>query len=278
MNCPNCGFLLPDDSKFCQYCGTVLSGTMPESEPATASATQNPGSTARQTHRGKKATQCKACGADIDPRTKKCTVCGKPASRVQPTVLALAAVSVLLVCSLVGNWVQYGSAAKVQQELEQKLEQLETSNTTIAVQESAILELEEKLEEAEAERQRSEAMLLYTKSELKEAQKDAYNFDLIRSFLTKSDAGYASDQFYASKSVLILSMTGGAQTFSLTSLFSGGKYFYSVSGNCVSVSFPEDLWYDTTTVRVAPRTTGTSYITFSNSLNSQTFRVLVIVT
>ena len=326
MNCPNCGLLLPDDSSFCQYCGTVLPGNVPENEPAHAAhpsvqpdaaspavmpspaavpspttapfpaavpssiaapspaaapATQNPGSATRQKHKRKKTKQCKACGADIDPRTQKCTACGKPASRVQPAVLALAAVSVLLVCSLVGNLVQYGSSTRVQQELEQQLEQQwESSNATIAAQESAILELEEKLEETEAERQRSEAMLLYTKAELKDAQEDSYNFDLIRSFLTKSDAGYASDQFYASKSVLILSMTGGDQTFSLITGFSGhGQYSCSTTSNSVLVSFTEDTWYGgRTTIRVSPKSTGSAYITFSNNLNSQTFRVLVIVT
>ena len=238
MNCPNCGFLLPDDSKFCQYCGTVLPDKVPKS----------------------------------DPHHQKHT---KPASRVRPAALALAAVSVLLVCSLVGNLVQYGSAAKVQQELEQ---QLENSNATIAAQESAILELENQLEETETKYQRSEAMLLYTKAELKEAQEDSCNFDLIRSFLKKSDAGYASDQFYASTSVLILSMTGGDQTFSLTTGFSGGTYTYSLSGSSARVSFTEDSWTgNSTTIRVSPKSSGATYVTFSNNLNSQTFRVLVIV-
>ena len=219
--------------------------------------------------------QCKACGADIDPRTKKCTVCGKPASRVQPAMLILAAASVLLICSLVINFLQYGSAAQVRQELEQ---QLKSSNAAIVEQESAILKLEDQLKKAEEERQRSEALLLYTKAELEKAQEGAYNFDLIRSFVTKSDAGYASDQFYASKSVLILSQTGGDQTFSLITGFSGGQYSFDLTGNSARVSFTEDSWHDRATIRVSPKSTGATYITFSNTLNSQTFRVLVIVT
>lgn len=235
------------------------------------------GSAARQRHKTNKTKQCKACGADIDPRTRKCTVCGKPAARVPPAALALAAVSVLLVCSFAVNLIQYGSAAKVRQELEQ---QRETSNAAIAAQESAILELENQLEETEAERQRSEATLLYTKSELERAQTDAHYLDLIRSFLTKSDAGYASDQFCASKSVLILSTTGGEQSFSLTTAFPGHvEYSHSTTGNSAYVYFAENSWTGTsTTIRVAPKSSGATYVTFSNNFNSQTFRVLVIVT
>lgn len=303
MNCPNCGFLLPDDSKFCQYCGTVLSGTAPGGEPAhapagpqavlpdaaaspaavpapaAASDARNPGGTAPRTHRGKKTRQCKACGADIDPRTKKCTACGKPASRVQPAALALAAVSVLLVCSLAGNLIQYSSAAQMQQELERKLEQqLESSNAAITAQKADILKLENQLKETEEASQRSQALLLYTKSELEQAQKEAYNYDLIRSFLTKSDAGYASDQFFASKSVLILSRTGEDRTFSLTTGFSGGECSFSTSGNSARVSFTENAWSGSTTIRVSPKSAGTTYVTFSNTVNSQTFRVLILVT
>lgn len=347
MNCPNCGFLLPDDSKFCQYCGTILSGNAPGSEtapalsapvafspdavqeapaypaqsdmqaaastavvpfpaaapaqttavpaypaqsgaqadaaspaavpsPAAAPGAWNAGSAAQHTHKVKKTEHCRACGADIDPRTKKCTACGKPSSRVQPAALALAAVSVLLVCSLAANLVQYGSAAKIRQELEQ---QLESSNAAIAARESDLLQLKNQLKSTEASRERFKALYEHAKTDLEEAQKDVHYFDLIHRFLTGSNAGYASDQFYASKSVLILSLTGEAQSFSLTTGFSGnGKYSLRTSNNSASVSFTEDSWHGSTTIRVAPRSTGATFITFSNNLNSQTFRVLVIVT
>ena len=312
MNCPNCGFLLPDDSSFCQYCGTVLPRNAPENEPAHAAQpstqpdaraaaafpaaiasptaapspaavpsptaapspaavpsptaapspaavpdTGDPGSAAQQRHKGKRTKQCKACGADIDPRAKKCTVCGKPASRVQPAALILAAVSVLLVCSLVGNLFQYRSAARIQQELE-------SSSATITEQESAIFRLENQLD--------------WTKTRLEQAQKKADNYDLIYNFLLKSDAGYASDQFFASKSVLVLNRAGGDQTFFLTTGFSGGgQISFSTSGTSAAVSFTEDSWHDRTPIRVSPKSTGATYITFSNTLNSQTFRVLGIV-
>lgn len=239
-----------------------------------APATQNSGSAARQMH--KKTKQCKACGADIDPHTRKCTACGKPAARVQSAALALAAVSVLLVCSLVVNLVQYGSSAKVQQELEQ---QLESSNAALTAQESDLLQLENQLRITEASRERLKALYQQTKTDLEEAQKDAYYFDLIHRFLTGSNAGYASAQFYASKSVLILSLTDEAQSFSLITGFSGYvEYSFRTSSNSASVSYTENSWHDSTTIRVAPRSTGATFITFSNNLNSQTFRVLVIVT
>lgn len=197
----------------------------------------------------------------------------------RPAALALAAVSVLLACSLAGNLIQYSSAAQMQQELERKLEQqLESSNATITAQKADILKLENQLKKTEEASQRSEALLLYTKSELEQAQKEAYNYDLIRSFLTKSDAGYASDQFFASKSVLILSRTGEDRTFSLTTGFSGGECSFSTSGNSALVSFTENAWSGNTTIRVSPKSAGTTYVTFSNTVNSQTFRVLILVT
>lgn len=187
-------------------------------------------------------------------------------------MLALVAVSAALVCSLAINFLQYGSAVQMRQELE-------SSNATITAQRSAIRELENQLSETEAERQRLNAQLVSANIKLGQTQKEAHYFDSIRSFLASSDAGYASDQFFASKSVLILSRTGGEQSFSLTTSFSShSSISVSTTGNSADVYFTEDSWYDRTTIRVTPKTTGATYVTFSNSVNSQTFRVLIIVT
>ncbi len=54
MNCPNCGVLLPDGSRFCTRCGTRMT--------ATAQTAQ----------------YCPACGATAKPGAGFCTACGQP--------------------------------------------------------------------------------------------------------------------------------------------------------------------------------------------------------
>lgn len=44
------------------------------------------------------------------------------------------------------------------------------------------------------------------------------------------------------------------------------------------IEFDEETWYSTTTLTVDPSYEGVTVATFSNTENSQTFKVLIIVT
>lgn len=63
MKCYNCGQLLPEDSEFCQYCGTKI-----EQVGNVAS---------KKTIIGRKKIFCSFCGSTINQETRKCSGCGK---------------------------------------------------------------------------------------------------------------------------------------------------------------------------------------------------------
>lgn len=115
MICPKCGLELPDESKFCQYCGvsvtassaeiessSVVEGRVVDTAPATRSALQSESRigtfyspiVSEQNDKiyyskdpREKATRfCRQCGGKIDNNTKKCTLCGKQYFRVKTTL------------------------------------------------------------------------------------------------------------------------------------------------------------------------------------------------
>ena len=99
MKCPECGYLLPDDSDFCQYCGKKLVIPAKEAVPQMASvaAWSAPvdGSTgiSQTTSQRMSCKQCfcKRCGGAIDSHTKKCSSCGKQYFKlsIKPVVLLI---------------------------------------------------------------------------------------------------------------------------------------------------------------------------------------------
>lgn len=75
MNCPNCGFSLPNDSSFCPYCGATISRTASSvpTPPLSASSAQN---TLQSPPVKQRKRFCGNCGGVLD-ETGRCTSCGK---------------------------------------------------------------------------------------------------------------------------------------------------------------------------------------------------------
>lgn len=70
MDCKHCNHTLPDDSRFCQYCGKTVDA--PEPAPA-----PKPTPPRIHTAPATKTVFCRLCGKPIDNETKQCTGCGK---------------------------------------------------------------------------------------------------------------------------------------------------------------------------------------------------------
>lgn len=91
MKCKSCGFNLPDDSVFCQYCGQeiikdsvqknkehyAMAAIIEQTEIENGNQHVNPEDNKPETVGGKKITYCKKCGGAVDPNNKKCIKCGK---------------------------------------------------------------------------------------------------------------------------------------------------------------------------------------------------------
>ena len=69
------------------------------------------------------------------------------------------------------------------------------------------------------------------------------------------------------------------RSFTLTAHWSaGGTVETTYSGSSALVSFDEDSWYSSTGITITPMRKGITAVTFSNSVDSNTFKVLIIVT
>lgn len=274
MNCPKCGYSLPDDSVFCQYCGTHLDlsqfSDAPQEEKSilekaicsdesvsTESASSlTSHSIPHHTHTSNsskplKSTKnnkfCKKCGAPIDCVTKKCTSCGKQYFRIRavlPSIIILA----LLIVSIILNATQYFQGKSTLETAESRIEELEK---TVASQKSSISSLED----------------------------SSGYFNTICDELRSGNIGYAANNFKASESIIVVGKNETSRKFTLTANWTnGGNVSVNYSGYAAKVSFDNDSWTTSTKMSVEPWFEGVTAVTFSNDVDSNTFKILIIVT
>lgn len=172
MKCPKCGESLPDDSEFCQYCGTnigesltyektsypekISSGIemettnydMPPIMPNVKVAKERHsssinGQNKRQSsnHKMEIAHFCKKCGGEIDPHTKRCTSCGKQYFRTKAAlqILTLSLFTLVFACL---NIFQYISGEKAIEKISMLESSVANKDVTIANQKSNISSLD----------------------------------------------------------------------------------------------------------------------------------------
>ena len=104
-------------------------------------------------------------------------------------------------------------------------------------------------------------------------------YDKIVKGMRGGNAGYASKNFFASDSVIVVSRNDKNCKFTLTANWpGGGSVDVSYSSLAASVSFDNNEWDTSTQMTVHPRMKGVTVVTFSNNVDSKTFKVLIIVT
>ena len=154
------------------------------------------------------------------------------------------------------NIYQYVSNDATISDLEQQIEArdstISTQGSTIATQKSKIAGLEDKAE----------------------------YYDEICSFLSRGNIGYAADNFKSSDSIILVRKGETNRKFTLTAYWSnGGTVSTSYSSFLVAgVSFDNDNWSRSTTMTINPRAEGINVITFTNDVDSKTFKIMIIVT
>ena len=114
---------------------------------------------------------------------------------------------------------------------------------------------------------------------IKSLEIKAEYYDEICKELSTGNIGYAADNFCASEDVIVLNKYETGRSFTLTAHWSaGGTVETTYSGSSALVSFDEDSWYSSTGITITPMRKGITAVTFSNSVDSNTFKVLIIVT
>ena len=110
-------------------------------------------------------------------------------------------------------------------------------------------------------------------------QKKVDNFDDMCEALQYGNIGTAAYNFKADESIIVVRKNETDRKFTLTAHWgSGGTVSVSYSSNAASVDFDKDSWSSTVKMTVNPRNIGATVVTFSNDVNSDKFKILIIVT
>ncbi|MDY3219850.1 MAG: zinc ribbon domain-containing protein [Candidatus Fimivivens sp.] len=199
---------------------------------------------------------CKKCGSAINPNTKKCSGCGKQYFNGKKTVPIV--LSVLLIGSIGLNVMQYlqgqeaiETVAAQTTQIEELEKEVSTQKSTISSQKNQIATLEEK---------------------------SSY-FDTICKELSTGNIGYAASNFKASESVIVVDKNETNRKFTLTANWTnGGTVSTDYSGYSAWVNFDNESWTTSTKMTIEPWQEGVTAVTFSNDVDSKTFKILIIVT
>lgn len=248
MKCQKCGHSIPEDSEFCQYCGTHLEPQPPSEETPTAPTEGAPILT------------------ETVPSVEPLAVgrLKRPSSNKKQILIPLVLL-VLLVVSVGFNVTQYIQGKE--------------SIETMASQTARIRELERTVTDHNFKISVQEAVISEQKATITLLGRRAGYFDAICEEFKSGNIGYASNNFKSSESVIVVDKDEKDRKFTLTANWtSGGSVSVDYSrSDAATVAFDSDSWTTSTKVTVQPWRLGVTVVTFSNNVNSQTFKVLIIV-
>jgi len=264
MRCIHCGNPLPKDSKFCQYCGEKLSLTKEQSSEAaeTAVITEEKEAVSVRSHEDlntepKKPTSLSEQKHRSEKRSRR------KASAVIPWVLFLLTAICFGVLLIHTFNIQNQSKQQVDTITNLQL-QIDELESTVEKQLSAI---ESQTANFQAER-----------TEFSAARKKAEMFDLLCMDLRSGNIGWGSEDFRVSEGIILLSKG----TTKYIDLFTQGESpqtvnFYTIN-DCCTVDIKANSWINSTKVSITGHSVGVNVALFSNTANSDTFKVLIIVT
>ena len=189
-----------------------------------------------------------------------------PKKRNKAPIIILSIICTLLIVANVAQYFLYKEAVK---DTEQ---QLVSANNTIDANNRKITELQNTVSS-----QKTTINTQKTKITKLEAIEDYY--DAICQHMKNGNIGAASSAFKVDDSVIVVRKKETGRKITLTTTYDGGGTVnVDYSSYAATLEFDEDSWYSTTTLTVDPSYEGVTVATFSNTENSQTFKVLIIVT
>lgn len=209
-----------------------------------------------------------------------------------PLRIALIVLSIICTAILCGlNVVQYvthmndqehiSAAEKSNNDLAGKLAEQEASNNSnrkrIEELDAAIESKDATIAEQNKTIQSQEKTISSQKSEITSLLPKANNYSVIYSALKSGNIGYAASNFNCSQSIILVKK-GKTKKISLTANWSkGGEVTLSCSSNAADIDFDQNSWTYSTKLSIKGLSPGVSVATFSNDVDSNTFKIIVIV-
>lgn len=183
------------------------------------------------------------------------------------TVLALILGAVLLV----SNLAQKATIASYQ-------EQAQTDSQTINSLEAEVASLNKEVADKDSQIESLDGEINSLEEDVKKYKKDANKLDEIYTFVQRSDAGGYDYKFKADRNVVVMKKGSPSQKITLTTSYATSYWYELSKQGVVAVDFARDSWSGSfVDINLTPQGVGTTYLTFHNEANSNTFMVMVIV-
>lgn len=203
---------------------------------------------------------CKYCGAELYRQEKFCTNCGKENTweeeqyepMPEPEVTGrpdgmwkLIVIFVLLTLFVLTAILAIAGCVSGQQ----LREQLAEKDTQILQQQAEIDDMEEKCKD----------------------------YDAICA-LNNANIGYISKEFHVTKGLVVLKKSDVGKQITLTTKWYGyASIGVNYTGTSARLEFDNNQWKGSTTMTIVPYHTGTTVAEFYNTLNSERFKVVLVV-
>ena len=203
-------------------------------------------------------------------------------SPLRIVLIVIAAVGILLLSAL--NVFQYvinkkdqeriSIAEQANKELTEKLAKQDENNrelnSSIASKDATIADKDKKILS-------QEKTISAQNSKISSYETKAYNYSTICDALKSGNIGYAARNFNCSQSIILVKK-GETKKITLAANWdNGGTVSCSYSSNAASVDFDQDNWTYSTKLSITGFYSGVNVVTFSNDVDSNTFKIIIIV-